>query len=159
MRPEVCCGSLGGVARGQCLSTGIRQRRHHPPVGGLVQLEKSPAFKQSSRPDLVGTQEYVRLLACCLKDAPHGGCECHWSLMCFSPSSPFRVLRAGRTSTHLPHTARRPNDGTSVSAGWLDTSINAVCRHASLRQEAIKFCTPSARMLPASAPLPYRLWP
>src|SRR5215471_11669727 len=76
--------ALGGVARGQCLSTGIRQRRHHPPVGGLVQLEKSPALKQSSRPDLVGTQEYVRLLARCLQDGPHGGCESHWSLMCFS---------------------------------------------------------------------------
>jgi hypothetical protein len=35
-----------------------------------VQLEKSPALKQSSRPDLVGTQEYVRLFACCLQDAP-----------------------------------------------------------------------------------------
>ena len=69
--------ALGGVARGQCLSTGIRQSRHHPPVGGLVQLEKSLALKQSSRPDLVGPQEYARLLACCLQDAPHGGCECH----------------------------------------------------------------------------------
>ena len=73
--------ALGGVARGQCLSTGIRQRRQHPPVGGLVQLEKSPPLKQSSRPNLVGTQEYVRLLARCLQDAPHGGCEFHWSLM------------------------------------------------------------------------------
>src|SRR5262245_47281474 len=27
--------ALGGVAHGQCLSTGIRQSRHHPPVGGL----------------------------------------------------------------------------------------------------------------------------
>src|SRR5262249_57339939 len=65
----------------QCLSTGIRQRRQHPPVGGWIQLEKAPPFKQSSRPNLVGTQEYVRLVARCLQDAPHGGCECHWSLM------------------------------------------------------------------------------
>jgi hypothetical protein len=44
-------------------------------------------------------------------------------------------FQLGRTSTRLPphllHTARRPNDGTSVSAGSLDTSISAVCRHAS----------------------------
>jgi hypothetical protein len=76
--------ALGGVARGQCLSTGIRQRRHHPPVGRLVQLQESFALKQSSRPDLVGIQKYARLVACCLQDAPHGGCKCHWS-----PSSRF----------------------------------------------------------------------
>ena len=82
-----------------------------------IKTIKELLLSRTIRPDLVGTQEYVRLLACCLKDAPHGGCECHWSLTCFSPSSPFRALRAGRTSTHLQHTARRPNDGTSVSAG------------------------------------------
>jgi hypothetical protein len=42
--------ALGGVARGQCLSTRIRHRRQHPPVGGLVQLEKSPRSSSRAAP-------------------------------------------------------------------------------------------------------------
>ena len=34
-----------------------------------------------------------------------------------------------------------------VAVALDSTSISAVCRQASLRQDEIKFCTPSARML------------
>ena len=71
-----------------------------------MQLEKSPALKQSSRPDLVGTQEYVRLLARCLQDGPHGGCECHWSLMCFSRCACCRASSAGLASGCSPRSTR-----------------------------------------------------
>ena len=44
---------------------------------------------------------------------------------------------------------RGRNDGASVSAGQLDTSISAVWRRASLRHDAINRCTPCSRMLPS----------
>jgi hypothetical protein len=37
---------------------------------------------------------------------------------------------------HLAQTTRERNHGTSVSAGYFDTSINATWRQASLRQDA-----------------------
>jgi hypothetical protein len=35
--------------------------------------------RSTSRPDLIGIQDYALLVTCSLQDAPHGGCKCHWS--------------------------------------------------------------------------------
>jgi hypothetical protein len=60
--------------------------------------------------------------------------QSHLSLVGISGFS----FQFGRTSTrlppHLPHLARRWNDGTSTSSPYFDTSINALCRQLLLWQ-------------------------
>jgi hypothetical protein len=64
-------------------------------------------------------------------------------------------FQLGRTSIHLPlrlhfpHLTLDLNHGTGTSGGYFDTSITAWCLQASLRQNAIRCCTPCSRMLPS----------
>jgi hypothetical protein len=150
-RPPVPRPKLGGVARGQCLSTGIRQRRHDPPVGRLEKLHESFSLKQSSRPDLVGMQDYALLVACCLQDAPHGGCKCHWSpcsRFWMKPSTACRALqafyrnscvssisgsRAGFCALSTARSAPASRNLVTVMGGMVGHCLNALAPSGSAR--------------------------